>query len=151
MGWGGGWGLDRDFFFPLCLWNNEYNGTGVMNMKPSLPRVLMKRLQCVTNQGELCYSNGGRACLPISISLNETNPVSFSTVFLEHSFYLVIAAKKHSVLEGYSGRWEAIKTTDCCFDKNHSVSRAATFTSWKGSKCLLYSRVQTLEILRELL
>lgn len=45
----GGGGLSS-----FCLWNNEYNGTGVMTMKPSLPRVQMNRLQCVTNQGKLC-------------------------------------------------------------------------------------------------
>lgn len=54
--------MQEQGLFSLCLWNNEYNRTGVMNMKPSLPRVLMNRLQCVTNQGKLCYSNGGRAC-----------------------------------------------------------------------------------------
>lgn len=136
-----GRGIVQRPFFSLCLWNNDYSGSGVMNMKPSLPRVQMNRLQCVTNQEKLCYSNGGRACYTFPFLSMKQILFLFLLCFLEHSFYHVIAAKKHSVLEGYSGRWEAIKKTDCCFEKDHSVSRAATFTPWKGSKCLLYSRV----------
>lgn len=90
MGVGGRTGT----FFSLCLWNIEYNRTGVMNMKRSLPRVLMNRLQCVTNQGKHCYSNGGRASYTFPfLSMQQTQFLFllcdfflFVCFFLEHSF-----------------------------------------------------------------
>lgn len=44
-----------------------------------------------------------------------------------------------------------LKKTDCCFDKDHSVSRASSVTPWKGSNGFCIADTDALEIQRELL